>query len=104
MAGPSAEWLRLNGQLVAVPSVVCERRPAFDAALSQAAWDALSEEHRKHLRVRRPSAQVTARGRGQAMVGVSGHGGVSLAGAPHCRHVSHMSGLCLTLLPVTIVS
>ena len=54
MAGPSsaAEWVRLNGQLVAVPSVVCERRPAFDAALSQTAWDTLSEEQRSQLRVR----------------------------------------------------
>ena len=50
MAGP-AEWLRLNGQLVAVPSVICERRPAFDAALSQAAWDALADQQRNHLRV-----------------------------------------------------
>ncbi|XP_043211079.1 nuclear factor related to kappa-B-binding protein-like [Amphibalanus amphitrite] len=54
MAGP-AEWLRLNGQLVAVPSVVCERRPAFDAALSRAAWDALAEPQRDHLRTLLPS-------------------------------------------------
>ncbi|KAF0288418.1 Nuclear factor related to kappa-B-binding protein [Amphibalanus amphitrite] len=54
MAGP-AEWLRLNGQLVAVPSVVCERRPAFDAALSRAAWDALAEPQRDHLRTLLPT-------------------------------------------------
>ena len=67
MAGP-AEWVRLNGQLVAVPSVVCERRPAFDAALSQAAWDTLADTQRDHLRVSEPAVCRGNSGRAMAVV------------------------------------
>lgn len=47
----ASEWVRLNGELVAVPAAICEERSAFDAAVSLDTWNSLSEEHKEHLKV-----------------------------------------------------